>query len=201
MDGTEKRPMTESQLDRDLETALGIEPSPEFLARVRTRVAAEPEPSRWRLSFEPMWGVALVGIILAMIVPHVMRSGIEQQEPTGHFSGVATVAPTTEQNAATAVVPQIVAHSQTGRPIRTPAPVESIRTVPLQLSPVLISEDERSAFEFFVAAVNQGRVPEKAVERAPSAPGEVPALAIEPLAIAPLPSLARVTEEGEGRWE
>ena len=54
MDGTgPQHPLSDSQLDRELESALGIEPSPEFLARVRTRIAAEPELSLWR---QAVWG-------------------------------------------------------------------------------------------------------------------------------------------------
>jgi hypothetical protein len=201
MDGTEKRPMTELQLDRDLETALGIEPSPEFLARVRTRVAAEPGPSRWRLSFEPMWGVALVGIVLAVIVPQVMRPDVKPLEWVNQVARIPGPVPLVEGNIAGEVAPSLATTSPIRRVVRNQNAVESVGTVPLQLSPVLVSEDERSAFEVFVAAVSDGRVPGKALESAPSAPGAVPALAIEPLAIAPLPPLARVTEEGEGRWE
>jgi len=81
MDGIgPKQPLSDSQLDRELESALGVEPSPEFLARVRTRVAAEPAPELWRLairrwSFEPLVGVALAGIVLAVIVPNLTRGG------------------------------------------------------------------------------------------------------------------------------
>ena len=51
MDGLgSQHPLSDSQLDRELDAALGIEPSPEFVARVRTRIASEPEPSRWHPS-------------------------------------------------------------------------------------------------------------------------------------------------------
>jgi len=40
--------LTDPSLGRDLQALLAIEPSPEFVARVRTRVASEPEPrARW----------------------------------------------------------------------------------------------------------------------------------------------------------
>ena len=38
----------DAALDREIESLLGAEASPEFVARVRTRVAEEPEPYRWR---------------------------------------------------------------------------------------------------------------------------------------------------------
>jgi hypothetical protein len=79
MDGTgPQRPLGDSQLDRELEAALGVEPSPEFVARVRTRVAAEPETALWRLAirrwtFEPLVGIAVIGVVLAAVVPRLMR--------------------------------------------------------------------------------------------------------------------------------
>ena len=41
------RPLTDSALDREIQAALAVHPSPEFLARVRQRVAAEPPDVRW----------------------------------------------------------------------------------------------------------------------------------------------------------
>lgn len=88
MDGTgPQHPLNDSRLERELESALGIEPSPQFLARVRTTIASEPEGlvesgfSRIRrLSFEPMWGVAIVGIVLAIVVPQFMREEADRRE-------------------------------------------------------------------------------------------------------------------------
>ena len=70
--------LSDSQLDRDIESAVGIEPSAEFLARVRTRIAAEPEPSAWRLSFEPMWGVAIAGSCWPSSCPSSDRSRMQR---------------------------------------------------------------------------------------------------------------------------
>ena len=38
-------PLTDGDVDRALTTALLVEPSPEFLARVRMRIASEPAPT------------------------------------------------------------------------------------------------------------------------------------------------------------
>lgn len=81
------QPLNDSQLDREIESAVGIEPSAAFLARVRTRIAADPELcvesgfSRIRrLSFEPRWGVAIAGILLVIVVPQVMREETDRRE-------------------------------------------------------------------------------------------------------------------------
>ena len=61
-------PLTdESSLDREIESMMAVEPSPQFVARVRARVAQEPEPGRWRASwlFAPAGAVAIV--IVAVI--------------------------------------------------------------------------------------------------------------------------------------
>ena len=75
--------LSDSQLARDIESAVGIQPSAEFLARVRTRIAADPAAvesgfSRIRqAALEPLWGAAIVGIILAVVVPQWMRDEID----------------------------------------------------------------------------------------------------------------------------
>jgi hypothetical protein len=63
MDGHEQNDaLTDSSLDREIASLVAAEPSPEFLARVRTRVTKEPEPGRWRAS----WMFALAGTRMAV---------------------------------------------------------------------------------------------------------------------------------------
>ena len=83
--------LSDLQLDRDIESAVGIEPSAEFLARVRTRIAAEPEPAAWRLSFGPMWGVAIAGIVLAIVVPQFLREETNRREVARMTPDIADV--------------------------------------------------------------------------------------------------------------
>jgi hypothetical protein len=207
--------LADSELDQEIASAVGIEPSPEFLARVRTRIATDPGLvvesgfSRMRhLSFEPLWGVAIAGIVLAVVVPQFMRE--DAVAPTVH-RGVARSR--VELPVVTAPVGPVVAvrpDVQVGPPpmastrIQTRGVVhdraESPRTLPLQLSPVLFAEEDQRAFAVFVAAVGEGRVPEEVVKRSRESSGET-ALSIEPLVITPLPPLARATYEGEGQWE
>jgi hypothetical protein len=73
MDG--RRPderLTERSLEREIEAALDVDPSPEFVARVRTRVAQEPPAPAWRLSFGPLAAAAAV-FIAATVVWQVVR--------------------------------------------------------------------------------------------------------------------------------
>ena len=192
----------DSQLDRELESALGVEPSPEFLARVRTRVAAEPGPEPWRLairrwSFEPLAGLALAGIVLAVVVPNLMRSA-KRSGPdvtvARHVDGPIRKA-----------VEELPAVSRGRVVVPVPRPVEadvyvglspetnSLHTLPLRLSPVVFSEDEQRALIALVSAVEEGRVPPVAASTATSAQrGELRELHIDPLVVEPLPQLARL---------
>ena len=193
--------LRDSQLDREIESAVGIEPSPEFLARVRTRIASEPERlvesgfSRiCRLSFEPLAGVAIAGIVLAVVVPQFMRD--ETARPQLMPSPVANIS-------APPVHPVTAAPQLTvARPPRQLSAVvdvaEAPRTLPLQLSPVLFAEEDRVAFAWFVTAVADGTVPEEVVRSLGEE--EMTSLAIAPLVIDPLPPLARVERQGEGQW-
>jgi len=192
MDGTGPRQLlTDSALDRELTETLGIQPSPEFLARVRTRVAAEPARAPWRLVFEPLAPVAIVGIVLALVVPKLMR---DEPIPTVNPPRMANVVPDIPRAVAAVVI------VRDGDRRTVPGQRASARTTPLRLSPVLVAEDERRAFELFVAAVGQGHVPEAAIE--PAVNGrEMAELSIAPLVITPLPPLARAGQEGEGQWE
>jgi len=191
MDGTRPRePLTDAGLDRELGSALGVEPSPEFLARVRTRIAAEPEASSWRLAGDPLWAVGIIGIVLTLVVPSVMR-----QDPVGSRANLTRVPPAAGE--VRPVPPAVTAIPVHQRPV-VRGRTEAMHTLPLQLSPVLFAEGDRLAFASFVTAVGDGRVPEEVVQ----ALGEedMTPLAIEPLVIDPLPPVARVAQQGESQW-
>ena len=192
MDEPGRHPLSDS-LDREIELAVAVEPSPEFLARVRTRIAAEPEPSAWRLSFEPLAGVAIVGIVLAIVVPQFMRE--EAARPQVMHSPVVDVpAPAVEAR----TMPR-AARGGAPRAARvTVERAESPRTLPLQLSPVLFSEEDRRAFAWFVTSVADGSVPAEAVQALGDE--DMTSRAIAPLVIDPLPPLARVERQGESQW-
>ena len=209
MDGTgPQHPLTDSQLDRELETALGVEPSPEFLARVRTRVADEPRTELWRLAirrwtFEPLAGVAVIGIVLAVVVPRLMRNEERSIQPAA--ARPADVARPTDVLVTRRAeeIPPVNRDRNAVGAVRQSAPMAIANEVPLQLSQPLFSEDERRALVQLLTGVEEGRLPPVVAETAPAAaalPDVRTALNIEPLVIAPLPLLAGVPKEGEGQW-
>jgi hypothetical protein len=65
-------------LDRALAGALAVDPSPEYLARVRARIAHEPAPSSWRMARRALGGGAVAAVIVvAVAVARVDRTPAE----------------------------------------------------------------------------------------------------------------------------
>ena len=64
--------MTPSAIDREIAQALAVEPSPEFVARVRMRIASEPPPRRaWPTWMPLMAGATAIAaaVLIAVIAP------------------------------------------------------------------------------------------------------------------------------------
>ena len=59
-------PLTDGEIDCALAAALAVDPSPEFVARVRMRIASEPEPSDWRFSWVFAAGACTLAIAMAV---------------------------------------------------------------------------------------------------------------------------------------
>jgi len=57
-------PVTDLEIDRALAAALAVEPSAEFVARVRMRIADEPEPASWQFS----WMIAAASCTIAVAI-------------------------------------------------------------------------------------------------------------------------------------
>jgi hypothetical protein len=71
--------MTESAVDRELQAMLAVDPSPEFVARVRTRIASEPEPTAWWLSWKFAVGVAMAAVVVLAVVMARSREAVRSQ--------------------------------------------------------------------------------------------------------------------------
>jgi hypothetical protein len=70
MDLLRPEPMTDAMIDREIAAALRVEPSPAFVPRVRQRIADEPVPSAWRVS----WGVgAATAVAIAVVAAVAVR--------------------------------------------------------------------------------------------------------------------------------
>jgi hypothetical protein len=181
MDGHEHDSLSDETLEREIEAALAVDPSPEFLAKVRARVAQEERPVRWPLRWQ--WAGALVTAVVVMAVyvskgpePAVSR----EPEP------IAAVRP---QPDATLPAPAIVK--------REPAPSPSQRVQP-RAPEVQISEEERKGFQLLLASLSQqkdaGQIEKALAAAETSGP---PWLEISPIVIEPFPQF--VVSEGDAQ--
>jgi hypothetical protein len=146
MDGR-KDALNDAALEREIETLLAVEPSRDFVARVRSRVAEEPAPSRWGWRW-PLAGVAtsmaliVVGVALwRPLEPEPRSTSAPAQHATApDVSSSAPVAPHDE--------PVAVARAQR-QPARAVAGPP--RTIEISLPPVIIAENEIRAFAALTA--------------------------------------------------
>ena len=66
-----------TDIDREIQEALAVEPSPDFVARVRTRVASEPQAAPWRAGWILAASLA-VAAVLTLAIPR-----LQLQTPSG----------------------------------------------------------------------------------------------------------------------
>jgi hypothetical protein len=85
-------------LDRALSAALDVDPSPEFVARVRERIAHEPPPSRWGMSGLPrvprllMAAGAALAVVVVAVQMNSRREPLSAPAPAVTGTGVAVQA-------------------------------------------------------------------------------------------------------------
>jgi hypothetical protein len=168
-------PLNDSALEREIESLLAIEPSPEFVARVRTHVANEPETPRWRLAWvvAPAMGACIVVFAAVMVMS-------SRPEPAAPVQAVtpSTVPRAVVERKPTVEPPRRVAHAAV--PARRPPSG-------MPRPEVVISEKERQAFEQLLLALAQNRLPVQVRAEDPAEESLAPEpLEIEPLTIEPL---------------
>jgi hypothetical protein len=164
--------MNDAALDREVASLLAVEPSPEFLARVRTRVAQEPEPGGWRWR----WTFALATVTVALIGAVVVwQSG--QQAPSSEVP--VRLPQVAEAVAPPAPVVVEVERPRASRPTRpTTRTREAANLIPL------ISADDARAFDTLLAAIRRNDVVLNA--DMPNSALSASTLALPPITIEPV---------------
>jgi hypothetical protein len=166
--------VTDSALERDLEAMLAVEPSPEFLARVRTRVAAEPATSAWRFQWT---FAAVVAASVLIVAVGVWRS----LSPAGSFEQSAQAPVVAEQ-----ATPAVRAIEPDAAPTRAIRPrVARVIARPerrdVQLPAVIVAENETRAFAMLMTNIRRARyelsLPTVSERKDPLAVDEMPKLA------------------------
>ena len=191
MDGRRPDPLTDTELDRELAAAFAVEPSPEFLARVRTRLASDPGPApRWRLGWFAASAAAATVAVAAVVLTSDMRSVVTLPPPAVERD--ARPAPERVAARVATVAPPARATARS-----TPAPARVERAAGERSLPeVLVSPDEQRAFNLLVAVAQDGRMPglPRHTEVLAGESVAIPDVAIAPLVIEPLPRMARLEQ-------
>ena len=186
MDGHQREPLNDETLEREIEAALAVDPSPEFLAKVRARVAEEERPAGWPLRWHWVAGTVITAVV-ALFAVYAWR------EPQSPAVG-REVAPIAVQRHPDAELPALTAPAiAVHRP--EPAPARPVRS---RAPEVLISEEERSGFQLLLTNLNKQKDAKK-IEAALAAveTSGPPWLEISPIVIEPFPQFA--ASEGDAQ--
>jgi hypothetical protein len=154
--------VTESGVDRELQAMLAVDPSPEFVARVRTRIAIELPPSASWLS----WKLAIAGALAAAVTVAVTLprpKAAPRPERVEARAASGDVGRTTPPAAAVARTPAETQHREKYGPSasrRTGGPTAAARreTVVSAEPEVLIDVREARAIRAFIDNARNGRM-------------------------------------------
>lgn len=167
-------------LDREIERLLAVEPSPEFVARVRQRIALEPQPGpswfSWRLAVA---ATSLVTVGAAFALWSTVPAPTPGKTMKPAVAPASTPVPASTDAAGAASVDHTVSRPTRGRPITAANQFAS--------SAVLIQRDEARAMDLLLTRVREGTLPDMTTVLADvDATGpkwiEIPAVKIDPIA-------------------
>jgi len=188
MDGHKRQGMSDEVLEREIEAALGVEPSPEFLPRIRTRIANERVQEGWFSSASWRWAIVLAGATAVVVLGlWIVREPAPARE-------VARAVPPPVVEPPPSVPEVIVSVPETARPVVTPL-MRQVRTPQPQaiaLSAVVISPDDAVALRQLVVAIAARQVeatdiPQLGAESAPLP--LIEEIVLEPIELSPIAGL------------
>ena len=173
---------SDEMLERRIEQALAVEPPPEFVARVRTRIEREPAPSTWVVWWRPAAaGVLAMTIAVAVIVTSINRNTTSLVSDPPVAASVSKPAPS-----ATEAPPQPVREA-----VVAPA---AMRTVATHNSSRIV--DERTALRLLITNIREGRIDAAELTNLETPRFEpIREISIEPIDIEPVPQIALLNTE------
>ncbi len=173
-------------VDRAIAGLLAVDPSPEFVAKVRERVAAQPEPGMWRFGWVAAGAAAVAVLVLAVVVSRppaplgdadervltVARADdielsagstptvVPNDGVTNAAPLASEVAPTDTPDGAVPDVPLSEPNDSAVTPLPTPRPLDPATSpaAPLRLARVVISDKESAALRRLFTLVNNRRL-------------------------------------------
>jgi hypothetical protein len=204
MDGHKHEELNDDLLEREIEAALDVDPSPEFLARVRTRVARERMEENWAWLAAGRWAAAALAMVAVVVVglriarerapvtPEVPpASASRHAEPGPRDPGIAAPADLEPRIPKPESAPGVIASSNESKPVIQARDVHAPQP-PLAEAELLISQDEAAALrQLFTAIANRhfetAALPD--LEAALQPPAEIKAIVVEPISLRPLADL------------
>lgn len=194
-------PPASCALDHEIRAALAVEPSPEFLARVRARIAHEPRAKPWHLRWELIVvGAAAAGAILLAVSMSPGRRDEHADRSALWVTRVGVDAP--------AFIPPVapqrpsvfrrVPSTAAAPRVATAKNAEAMPRDAHGTPQVIISAAEAKALQRLLTSIREGRFELLALNEAvASEPSSEPLqeIAIDPIVIEPLAPVARL--EGE----
>jgi hypothetical protein len=199
MDGNRHGALSDAALDRELDAALNVDPSPEFQARVRLRVARDEAATGWRFEWRLAGVMAAVATLALAVI--TLWPAAQPSVPRAAVTAVPAVAEATTSerpvppSVALPTTPRIAGPGLQASPAEAPPTrLTALAPIVLPLPEVLVSADEVRAYEMLFAIVRPEPSPPaaRAGDTGPSETVELEDLAIVPLRIEPLPQMARV---------
>ena len=196
MDGHTRQGMSDEALEREIEAALGVDPSPEFLPRVRARVASEQMHRGWYWSTGWRWaGVAAVVTAVAVIAVWTLRDP-SRAPREAHLTGTPPVESITPSVEPALPAPALVTSSaESQKPVSAPVARTSRLThtpVVVKRPEVLISLDEAVALRQLIVAIAARQVQATDIPQLAAALAPLPTIeeiVLEPIELSPLDGL------------
>ena len=196
MDGYRHQELTDETLAKDIEAALGVDASPEFLPRIRARIANERMQEGWFSSVSWRWArVAAVVTAVAVIAVWTLRDPSRARREA-HITDTPPVESTTPSVDSALPAPALVASSaESSKPVSAPVAraERSTRHPAVVARPeVLVSLDEAAALRQLIGAIAARQVEAMDIPRlsAESAPlPMIEEIVLEPIELRPLDGL------------
>jgi hypothetical protein len=187
-----------AMLDDDLAGALAVEPSADFRAQVRTRIASEPVPARfWPRALILAAATSLVIVVGLLALQSTRRASGPEGTPPHPDIALHSEAPQAPVAIVTrkAPMPELVHEPARGR--RRQVDVQRVATRHSAEPAVIVPPDRAAAIRRYVMAVAEGRVeiPEGALPTPASAAPEIAPLTVEPIVIPPSESVTSKTTD------
>ena len=140
--------MNDPSLDREIESLLATEPSPEFVARVRARVASEPEPGGWRLPF--IFSTAgAVAVVIVAVIAWPSREPVPSGDTRVQSPHVAEAIETATSQGPLAPLQPVQGQRARARAVAVAASPD--RAIEIDLPEVVIAENEVKAYTTLAA--------------------------------------------------